>query len=106
MRKKYICGVEQISPDNPYLLELGEMEQVVVFQTAEGYFAVENRCPHAGAFLHEGQVNGQVLTCIWHGWKFDLESGQSLTEYWARLRTYPVIREDEDLYLEIKDENN
>ena len=63
------------SKDKPFIFNLNSQEQVAIFKTEEGFFAVENRCPHAGAFLHEGMVSDNILTCIWHGWRFDLETG-------------------------------
>ncbi len=99
----FVCHTRQVTPETPCRFNLGKGEQVVVFQTTEGYFAVENRCPHAGAYLHEGQIENNILTCPWHGWRFDLESGQSLTEYWARLKTYPIQIVEGKIFL-IKEE--
>ena len=96
---RYICRTNEISRKKPFVFQVSEMEQLVVFQSEGEYYAVENRCPHAGAFLHEGLVEKRVLTCIWHGWRFDLESGQSLDEYWARLKTYPILVREGKLYL-------
>ena len=104
MKKIFVCSTRDISEQHPYRFHLARGEQVVIFQTAEGYFAVENRCPHAGAYLHEGSVQHKVLTCPWHGWRFDLESGQSLTEYRARLKTYPLQIVEEKIYLIQKEE--
>jgi len=99
IQEKYICMTSKISPQKPYLFNLTDNEQMVIFQAGQNYFALENRCPHAGALLHEGTIEGQILTCIWHGWKFDLESGQSLNEYWARIKTYALSVKNSGIYV-------
>jgi len=64
--------------------------QVLLLQTPSGVFAVANRCPHQGYPLSEGVLSdGCVLTCNWHNWKFDLESGKTLGGG-DRLRRFPV----------------
>ncbi len=99
IQEKYICRTSEISPEKPYLFNLTDNEQMVIFQVEQNYYALENRCPHAGALLHEGIIEGQILTCIWHGWKFDLDSGQSLNEYWARIKTYGINVKNNEVYL-------
>ena len=55
--------------------------QVLLLHTPSGVFAVANRCPHEGYPLSEGMLgDGCVLTCNWHNWKFDLESGKTLQD--------------------------
>lgn len=73
-----------------------EGHQIVLFQTKSGIRATNNRCPHEGYPLVEGSLSDEcVLTCNWHNWKFDLESGETITGG-DRLRSYPVeIRGDE-----------
>jgi nitrite reductase/ring-hydroxylating ferredoxin subunit len=64
--------------------------QIALFCTEEGVRACDNRCPHEGYPLSEGSLSSEcILTCNWHNWKFDLETGDNL--YGGdRLRTYPV----------------
>ena len=38
-------------------------------------FAVPDHCPHDGALLSDGFVEGNRLVCARHGWEFDLDSG-------------------------------
>lgn len=33
-------------------------------------------CPHAGGPLGKGTLNGSIVTCPWHGWQFDVATGQ------------------------------
>ena len=71
-------------------------KQIAVFKTADGVRACDNRCPHEGYPLSEGSLSPDcILTCNWHNWKFDLDSGDNL--YGGdRLRIYPTeIRGDE-----------
>jgi nitrite reductase (NADH) small subunit len=54
-----------------------EPVQVAVFRTAQGVFAVHDRCPHRGGPLSQGEVDGQFVYCPMHGWKIDLVTGQA-----------------------------
>ena len=38
--------------------------------------AVDNTCPHAGGPLGEGSLDGEVLECPWHGWQFNVRTGE------------------------------
>ena len=96
----FVCHTSEISTDKPRVVNLNDEIEIVIFQTDRGYFALENRCPHAGAHLHEGIIEDNILTCIWHGWRFDLETGQCLNEYWAKILTYAVSLKGPKIYLE------
>ena len=49
-----------------------------MLRTRTGVRAYEGRCPHQGALLAEGSLDGDVLTCRNHGWRFDVETGRRL----------------------------
>ncbi len=53
-------------------------QRLCVVRTGDGVHAVDNACPHEGYGLTQGTVNGTVLTCQWHNWKFDLIDGTCL----------------------------
>lgn len=63
---------------------------IAVAHTDQGYRACTNECPHAGGPLGEGELNGSVLTCPYHGWTFDLAEGTCLTNSDAAFLTYDV----------------
>lgn len=63
----------------------GAMEQVtvedqeyLVARVGEEFFVAENRCPHMGARLSEGSLEGTVVTCARHHSRFDLQDGRVL----------------------------
>ncbi len=77
--------------------------QIALFDTEKGIFACNNRCPHEGYPLREGTLDGNcLLTCNWHNWKFDLETGENQREG-DRLRIYPVEIRDGEVWIEIVD---
>jgi len=78
-------------------------KQIVLFNGKSGIHACNNRCPHEGYPLSEGDLSGGcVLTCNWHNWKFDLESGETLVGG-DKLRQYPVTLKGDDILLDLCD---
>lgn len=77
--------------------------EVALFHVEGKFLAVDNRCPHAGGPLIAGGLHGQVIGCPWHDWRFDLCSGQGVDNN-ATVRTYAVVAEGEDLWMELPPE--
>ena len=42
------------------------------------FYAINNTCLHRGGPLGEGQLDGKVVTCPWHGWQFDVTTGKTV----------------------------
>ncbi|GJQ27897.1 MAG: hypothetical protein HBSAPP02_29290 [Phycisphaerae bacterium] len=70
-------------------VEAGGLE-LAVFRLVkpDRYWVTANSCPHAGGNLAAGQVEGREVTCPWHCWKFDLESGRCTLSETVHLRRY------------------
>ena len=49
---------------------------VALFNVNGSYFAVDNTCPHAGGPIGEGSLSGDIVTCPWHGWQFNVRTGE------------------------------
>ena len=78
-------------------------KQVVILKKKKRLYIFDNRCPHEGYPLREGTVDGNcVLTCNWHNWKFDLESGKNLFGD-DHLRTYPYKIKDGYVWVDFND---
>jgi nitrite reductase/ring-hydroxylating ferredoxin subunit len=90
---KYVVGtVEEIPPGERKIIEVGG-RTIGVFNVKGEFFAVLNRCPHQGGPLCRGNTHGfltsagvgefqysragEILRCPWHGWEYDLRTGQS-----------------------------
>lgn len=75
--------------------------RIAVFNVDGKLFGIESDCKHMKASLKKGKVEGLVVTCPWHHWKYDLKSGQCLTVDKFRLKTYEVEIEDEYIFVKI-----
>ncbi len=74
-----------------------ENQEIAIFPRAEGdggYCALANSCPHAGASLAEGHLSDGEVSCPWHGWRFDLETGNCKTIAEDSTRAFPVRLQD------------
>ena len=66
---------------------------VALFNVAGTVYAIDNVCPHAGGPLSHGVRSGpcgEFVTCPWHGWRFDVRTGQSPHLPGEQVRTFPV----------------
>ena len=106
MTRYIVAEAAEISPGGRKIVEVGG-RSLGVFNLGGEFFALRNRCPHQGGPLCEGKTfglieanvpgeitysrPGEILTCAWHGWEFDIRTGRS----WCaperlRVRRYEV----------------
>ena len=102
-----VIALEELKARGRKVVKVGR-KQIALFHSERGFFACNNRCPHEGYPLVEGSVTADpqsghcLLTCNWHNWKFDLESGETLTGGDA-LRHYPLRVEDGQVLIDVSD---
>jgi len=72
---------------------------VALFNVGGQIHALDGICPHAGGPLGEGELNGSVVTCPWHGWQFDVTSGQNVRSSTLKQRLYQVKVENGEILL-------
>jgi nitrite reductase/ring-hydroxylating ferredoxin subunit len=89
--------------------------EIAVFRLHDDYFALANYCVHQGGPLCEGDLTSKTgiaddgwswdivaddfITCPWHSWKFDIETGQSIQDEQYRVPRYDVRVGDGDVYV-------
>lgn len=78
-------------------------KEIVVTKLDGNYYAMDNNCTHAGAELHEGELNNSELTCPWHGAKWDIKTGSliSFPQKLKPLQSHKVLIENGTLYVEM-----
>ena len=75
---------------------------LAVFNLGGTFYALNNTCTHAGGPLGEGEVNGNVVTCPWHGSRFDIHTGQVLQPPARRpVVAYPARVQGGEVFVEL-----
>jgi len=84
-------------------------KDIMIARSGGKYYAVDNRCPHAGGDLSAGELEGNVVTCPRHGSQWDITDGHVIR--WMRtlgavpkvnkIAVYPVKIEGENILVEI-----
>ena len=78
-------------------------KRIALFRIGDRVYAVDNRCPHQGYGLLQGDVKDAVLTCAWHNWKFDLDENGLCTFGGESVRSYPVDIRDGAVWVDVVD---
>lgn len=99
MAKTLLCKVSDVRVGGLKQVETGDGRKVCVIHAESGFFACRAYCPHQGAALCEGSVDGITLTCLEHLWQWDVRSGETLGLAEERLEVYPVKVEKGSVFL-------
>jgi cytochrome P450/nitrite reductase/ring-hydroxylating ferredoxin subunit len=70
-----VASVSELKGAGPFALSANGAD-VVLVRTGEGWRAFDGRCPHQGALLGEGELDGDALVCRNHRWRFSVDSGR------------------------------
>ena len=72
-----------------------------MFNVDGTFHAIDGICAHAGGPVGNGELNGCIVTCPWHGWQYDVTTGRHcLTENIAQ-QSFPVSVENGDVFVEL-----
>lgn len=84
-------------------VEIPGSDELVVANVNGKFYAMRGLCNHQGGPLAEGEIEGNIVTCPWHGSKWDITTGK-MVEFPIDLEpepTYPVILEGENVFVEV-----
>jgi nitrite reductase/ring-hydroxylating ferredoxin subunit len=99
--KDVLAGtVEEIPDGERKIIQVDELS-IGVFHHKGGWYALRNSCLHRGGPVCTGSLEGDVLTCPWHGYQYDVTNGQLLVDPSAKLAGYPVHVRDGQVYLQV-----
>jgi nitrite reductase (NADH) small subunit len=122
-RQQFVLGpVDDFPPGSHPILSVAGRE-IGVYNVDGEFYAVQNICPHALAPICRGPIGntalpsapgedfklgmeGRVLRCVWHGWEFDVVTGEALFGIDKRkLKTFPIAVENGHLVVTMRPVN-
>jgi nitrite reductase/ring-hydroxylating ferredoxin subunit len=91
----------ELVPGVPRLVEADGV-RVVVVRVGEHVHALGDVCAHKGGPLSEGKLSGTRLACPWHGWMYDVRTGQCVFPgRGAAVPSYAVRVDNGDVCVEV-----
>lgn len=96
-----VATTGEVAPGEAKKVEVGG-KTIALFNVGGTYYAIDDTCPHRGGPLSEGEVEGDAVTCPWHGATFKVTSGDVLGgPSRAGVSCYPVRVSGADLEIQI-----
>ena len=84
-----VARVEQLSPGNGMVVRV-DGKDVAIFNVDGTIYAIDHSCRHQGLSLGTSKVEGKIVTCRGHGWKYDVTTGSTLASPGFGVAAYPV----------------
>lgn len=91
-----VAATDDVKPGSGMVAEVNG-KTIALFNVDGKYHAIDNTCVHRGGPLGEGDLEGDVVTCPWHGWQFNVTTGTCVNNPSARVTSYPVQIEGSDI---------
>jgi len=88
-----VARVDDVPPGSVRTVRARD-EEIALAHVDGEFYATQHACLHLHGPLGEGRVEDHVLTCPWHGWQYDLRTGEHEFDRAIQLRTYEVRVED------------
>ena len=74
---------------------------VAVFNVEGTFYAIDDTCVHRGGPLGEGEVDGKIVACPWHGWRYDVTTGVNQLNPAVTVSKYEVKVEGDDVLVSV-----
>ena len=95
-----VASVDQIPPGSSLEVVAGG-RILAIFNVAGEFHALDGICPHAGGPLAQGRVVDGVVACPWHGWQYDLRTGQNCLNPRINAGCHRVTCEGDGVFVEL-----
>lgn len=89
----HLAGAADDLTEGMHPVDVGR-RKVVVARIDGTLYAFNGYCPHVAGPMHRGELNGAIVTCPLHGWRFDLERAGCEIHGYRPLEMYAVKEED------------
>lgn len=76
-------------------------KHIAVFNVEGTFHAIDNTCKHRGGPLGEGELEGTTVACPWHGWTYNVTSGECFDDPSCTLDRFAVKIEGDALMVEV-----
>jgi nitrite reductase (NADH) small subunit len=90
---RVVARADEIEPGSLACVKVDDTE-LALARVGDEFYATQGHCLHLRGPLCEGRLEGTVLSCPWHGWQYDVRTGENEFDRAIQLETYEVQVED------------
>jgi len=94
-----VASVQELPPGTGRTFHVGDKE-IAIFNVDGEVYAIDDACAHAGASLGAGKLQGKVLTCRAHGFRYDVTTGEVTTGGFG-VASYPAKVSDGRIFVAV-----
>jgi nitrite reductase (NADH) small subunit len=91
-----VASTAELQPGSAMTVAVNGVE-IALYNVAGKVYATDNTCLHQGGPLGEGMLNGEVITCPWHMWEYNVCTGEKIGDGSVKVSTYPVEIDGSDI---------
>ena len=96
-----VATTDKIGPGQAMLVEAGD-RKIALFNLDGKYYAIDDTCTHRGGPLSDGEIEGEEVTCPWHGARYKITTGEVLSPPAPQgVTSYNVRVQGSDIELEL-----
>lgn len=95
-----VASTDDLKPGENKVVDINGAE-VALFNVDNEFFAISNTCLHRGGPLGEGFLEGDVVTCPWHGWRYSVKTGANMMVPSQKVANYQVKVEGSDVFVAV-----
>ena len=92
--------MEEIPPGTIREIQVDGNKAVALANVEGKLYAINNTCLHRGGPLGQGTMNGEVVTCPWHGWQYNVTTGKVVQNPAVGVDCYRVEVRGEDIFVD------
>ena len=91
-----VARVEDVPPGTARAFKASDRE-LALFNLDGEFYATQGRCLHLKGPLGDGELEGPVVTCPWHGYQYDVRTGENEFDRALQLETFEAVVEDGEI---------
>ncbi len=95
-----VAVVADVAPGEGKVVD-AEGVEIALFNVDGAFHAIGNTCCHRGGPLGEGSLEGKTVTCPWHGWEYDVTTGETMMDPSASVPVYRTEVRGGDVFVEL-----
>ena len=99
-RRVKVASVGEVEAGQGRVVE-AEGQTLALFNVDGVFYAMDNACAHRGGPLGEGDLDGTIVTCPWHAWRWDVTSGANVNNPAVRVACFRARVQDGAVFVHL-----